>query len=1117
MRNALILLFIGVLQAHAIDTYSQKTRLSLNFSETELVKVLDKIEDESEFFFLYNEKLLDTERKVDITANDQLINMILDNLFAGTDVKYTIIDRKIILAPDYLTEAPQPQKFKVSGTITDSKGEAIPGVNVILKGTVIGVITDIAGKYTINVPDGNGTLVFSFIGYTNQEIAINGSSSIDVKLSEELTLLNDVVVTALGIKRETKSIGYAIASIDNSQITASRATNIGNNLVGKVAGVNVSIPTTGPGGSSKIRIRGQSSFSANNSPLIVVNGTPINNIAYGAGPGLNPTKGNSSSDGGDGLQSINPDDIESMTVLKGAVAAALYGYRAKDGAIIITTKAGSMQKGIAIEWNFNTQVSTALDYTDYQYEYGQGENGIRPTSTADAQSSGVWSFGEKFDGVPTPQFDGTLQPYSPAKNRVKDFYRAALSTTNSIAVSSTNNLGNFRLSFANTDANDIVPNSYYDKKIFNVSIDSKITQKLSALINANYSNEYNHNPSQVGTEFLSIPTTLATMANSIDVKWLEKSYEDINGNEMPLSRFSARSNPYWVTNKHFENVRRDRLFGNMSLRYQFNEWLYAMARIGQDYYTRSNDYNSPTGSRPTQTAITGFNGTYYQDESTFRELNMDFLVSAKHSFGNFGVDLTIGGNKMDQINTVLYTSVTNFYVRDLYTIGNGQTKNPGYSYGEKEVNSLYGIGVLSFKNLLFFNITARNDWFSTLNPKSNNYLYPSASASFVFSDALANKPKWLSFGKLRVAYAEVGADTDPYTNALYYSINANQLNGIGLGNISSAINPNTALRPLKVKEAEVGMTLATFNSRINFDFSLYRKNTIDEILNVNISQASGYNQTKVNIGRLRNSGLEMLLTLIPVERDVTWETGFNGAYNISKVLELSGGSTVYDVGNGMFFGYVSYELGKPLCSVRAFDYKRDSEGRILTSGGKPLLGDLKTFGSGIPKWTGSWINTITYKGFRVFTQLDFKADFVLLSNGNFNGLRHGLTKQSLPGREGGVIFDGYNLDGTPNTTAVPAEVYYSSLRGLGEPFISKGDFVRWRTLSVGYDLGQIVKKDIIKGITVSFYINNVLMIKKYQDNYDPESQFAVSDNVQGLEVQSLPTTRSYGLNLNVKF
>lgn len=1018
--------------------------------------------------------------------------------------------------PKGMTDSSEPQQARISGTITDAAtGEALVGVNITIEGTSVGTISDSKGGFSLAAPAMNAVLVISYVGYNTERVVYTGQQKIDIKITANVQALSEVVVTSLGIKREARSLGYSTASVDNKQIVVARETNVGNSLVGKVAGMVVTAPTSGPGGSSKIRIRGQSSFGPYNSPLIIVNGVPFNNTSIGAAnSGENPNGG--SSDSGDGLQSINPDDIESMTVLKGTTASALYGYRAKDGAIIITTKSGKGQKGIGVEFNSNTQAATALDYTDFQYVYGQGENGLRPTSTGDAQKTGVWSFGEKLDGVPTPIFDGTSQPYSAHKNRIKDYYRTAMTYTNSLAVSGGSEKGDFRISFANTDAQNIVPNSDFHKKIFNVNLNYNLSKKLSVNLNANYSNEFNHNPPQIGIESLCVPTTISTFANSIDVNWL-KNFKTPEGNEMPLARFTNRDNPYWTAYEHLEEVHRDRLFGNLSLRYQFTDWLYAMGRIGQDYYTRPTNYNVPTGTRWLTPPPSGFAGSYYQDITTFRELNADFLLGAKHKFGDIGTDLQLGGNRMDQKYDRMGTSVENFYVRDLYTIENGQTKSPAYTYYEKKVNSLYGTLELSYKTWLFVNLTARNDWFSTLNPKSNSYLYPSASTSFVFSDVFANKPKWFNFGKIRVAYAEVGGDTDPYTNALYYNMNSNTLNGIGIGGISSTVSPNPNLKPLKVKEAEVGLELRTLNSRLNLDFSVYRKNTVDEILDVAISSASGYNQTKVNIGKLRNNGVEWMLTGIPVEGNLTWETSFTGSYNESKVVELAGGQTSFRVADGDWVGYVAHELGKPLAQVQDFDWTYDSQGRIVVSGGKPVLGALKSYGSGMPKWIVAWSNTFTYKNFRLFFQFDGKGGNVIFSNSNFNALRHGLSKKSLPGREGGVIMDAVNEDGSPNTTAVSAQAYYTSLRNFGAPFVYKGDYFKFRTISIGYDFKTIIKTDFIKGFYVSVFCNNVALLKKHLDNFDPEATFAVSDNYQGMEVNTLPTTRSIGINLNVRF
>jgi outer membrane receptor protein involved in Fe transport len=561
------------------------------------------------------------------------------------------------------------------------------------------------------------------------------------------------------------------------------------------------------------------------------------------------------------------------------------------------------------------------------------------------------------------------------------------------------------------------------------------------------------------------------------------------------------------------------MFGNITLRYQVLKWLYVQGRVGQDYFARPYNYDRPTGTRSIAAASSGFNGYYYQDMSTFRELNMDFLIGATKTFGSFGVDATFGGNTMRQINDNIGTSVTNFYVRDLYTIGNGQVKNPFYNYSKKYVNSLYGSLDLSYKNFLYLNATARNDWFSTLNPNSNNYLYPSVSVSYIISESLS-MPSWLNYAKVRASYAEVGGDTSPYSNNLYYSVNANQFNGVALGSVSSAVSPNPNLRPLKVKETELGLEIRTFDSRLNLDMSVYRKNTVDEILKVDISNASGYSQTLVNVGQLNNKGIELLLTIVPVRKtNFNWETGFNASYNISNVDKLAGGQQRFDVGTGEFFGFVSHEVGMPLASLRGFDYKRDASGKPITVNGLFQQGNIVTFGSAIPKYFGGWLNTFNYKHIKVFAQIDFKAGYKIMSNSNLNFLREGLSQQSLVGREGGVVFDAVNPDGTANSTAVPAQQFYTQYRStnIATPFVYDGSFVRWRSLSVGYDLSRFVSKAYIKEMTLSAVCNNVLMIKKYIDNLDPEAQVSTSDNLQGIETHTLPTTRSFGFNLNIKF
>ena len=1049
-------------------------------------------------------------KKIKSRINWSIIQRRLIREVSVTFLIFMISISGVLSAP--VTED-DPQQFTVRGTVTDSNtGEALAGVNVVVQGTTIGAMTGAKGDYTIVAPNPNSTLVFSFIGYTPQEIAIGNRATINVRLSEELQALSEVVVTALGIRREAKSLGYSTASVDTKQILEARTINVGNSLQGKISGLNISAPPTGPGGSSKIRIRGQSSFGGNNAPLIVVNGVPINNST---------STSSGSADLGDGLASINSDDIETMTVLKGATAAALYGYRAKDGVIIITTKSGAGQRGIGVEVTSNFQADIAIDYTDFQYEYGQGEYGKRPASVAEAQSTGVWSFGEKFDGAQTWMSDGKQHPYVPYKDIVKKFYEPAITLTNSVAVSGGDEKGTFRVGYSNTDANAIIPGSTFTKNIIDVGINYNLTEKLTVQLNANYSLENRVNPPVVGGQDFNINNTIFTLANSIDLEYLKDPYKDEDGNEQPLARFRNRTNPYWTMNERFENYDRNRLFGNLLVKYQLFDWLFIQGRLGQDQFNVLRDYNTPTGTAFLGAAAEGFNGSYYQQSSNFMENNFDFMIGANKEFGDFNFDLTFGGNRMDNTSENLSASVSNFYVRDLYSVGNGITKNPGYGFSHKRVNSLYGTLNISFRDFIFVNGTARNDWFSTLNPASNSYLYPSVSTSFLFTEALKSiMPAWLNFGKIRLAYAEVGGDTSPYAGALNYGIASNPFNGFAMGGISTGTSPNAFLQPLKVKEVEVGLELMMFNRRITLDMAVYNKNTVDEILNVDISAASGYGSTKVNLGRLNNRGIEMLLTLVPVSTvNLTWNTSFNYTHSSSEVLELAGGQDRINVGSGNFFGNSAHEVGLPLSSLRGYDYKRDDQGRILTVNGRFQKGNEITFGSAAPTDIFGWLNTFTYKGWRLFAQVDYKGGMKMFSETNFNMTRHGLTQMTLEGRETGVVFDGYNADGSPNTTAVEVETFWADYRGtrVVGPFVYDASFIKLRTITLGSDLSRYVSGTFIRGLNVNAYINNVWLIKSHVPNVDPESNYSTSDNKNGFESSAMPTTRSYGLNLNFRF
>jgi TonB-linked SusC/RagA family outer membrane protein len=1050
---------------------------------------------------------------------------------------YKIIVSAIALLLSFAAGAQQR-----SGTISNAKdGIPLAGVKVVVKGTSVGAISDVNGGFVIEAAPGN-TLEISYLGFQTLEVVVGSETRLSIALEEDAQRIGEVVVTALGIKKEAKKLGYATSNVDPDAVTVNRTPNFVNALQGKVAGVNISSLGTGPGGSSKIRIRGQSSIAGQNNPLIVINGVPIDNTNFGTNPG-NAAADNSvavragggvTSDGGDGLSSVNPDDIENITILKGAAAAALYGSRAKDGVIMITTKTRGDSKGVGVTYNLNYTNDQPLDFTDYQYEYGQGENGVRPTSAN--PTSGQWSFGEKFQpGMTQVLFDNVTVPYEAQRDRISGFFQNGQNVTNTVTFSSGGAKGGFNLSLANLTSTGIVSNNKFERRTVNLGFGYDLSAKIGVTGNINYANEYNKNPPNVGQQDNTIPVALYNLANSMPLSLMEEKKYDAAGNEFVYSRFRNRTNPYWTLAEQFNNVRRDRVFGNIALKYNLLPWLYVQGRVGQDYWSRDQDYNNfPTGQASRPAAPAGFaNGLYTQESRRFRELNTDFLVAATRTFGKFGVDLNVGGNHLYRRSDLNSVQATDFVVRGLYTVQNGRVKDPFYDLSERAVNSLYGAAELSFNRFLYVNGTLRNDWFSTLAEENRSILYPSVSASFVFSDAFGSAPKWLNFGKLRVAYAEVGSDTDvpPYSDALLYFINGNLFANPGgalqpVGGSSGNTVPNRGLRPMRIDETEVGVELRMFKNRVGLDLAVYRKITTDQIVSAQISDASGFINTLINSGSSRNQGIEALLNLTPVKTGkFRWDFTFNGSYNITKVLKLlteKEGERI-TVGTHVFNGELRQVVGQEMGQIYGFGYRRDAQGRqVFGANGLPLrTPDLISFGTALPKWVGGFNNALTYNKLSFSFLIDFKLGNQMLSGTNFNAVRHGLHKMTLPGREtNSIVGEGVNEKGEPNTAKAGVQPYWEVVRSqaLIEPVVFNGGFWKLRQITLGYDLTSLLPARLpIKGARLSLVGNNVLLLKKWVDNIDPESFGYTSDNLVGMESTGLPTTRSLGFNLNIKF
>ena len=687
----------------------------------------------------------------------------------------------------------------ITGTVSDDNGKRLPAVTVLVKGTRTATATDSLGRFSINA-SGNSVLVFTSIGFADQEISVNGRTSVNVVLLSTNQSLSEVVVTTLGVKKESRKLGYSVTSVNADELVKQRTLNLGESLEGKVAGLNITPPAAGAGSSNQIRLRGQVGFSgATNSPLIVINGLPMDQ-------GTRNAEGNGQQrDRGDNLNNINPDDIESMVVLKGSTAAALYGSRAAAGAIIITTKSGQKNQGIGVDFTSSYTTMDALNFMDEitQTEYGQGQNGAKFTTVGAVQGGGQFGWGAKLDGQPTINFDGVMRPYSAYPNQLFDFLQSGTNFTNTLGLSGGNANGSFRASISTTDAKGIVPSNEYKRTIFNVGINHDITKKFKLQLNVNYADEDYINPPQIGSQGDGAVNFFTRMPISVPLEAYRDHAVNAAGAEWKTSGFLGTvNNPYYPLQKGLKYKEdRNRLLGTATLRYDIFRWLYAQGRFNYDRGTnfQENYTLNGTGSEILTNSDGTYRGSFNINQTTTTDINADFLLGGSKEFGKFSVDASFGGNTQRSEFRNMNQSATNFTVAGVYTIPNGTVKNQGMGYSRSRINSLYGWAEFGWNKMFYLNLTGREDWFSVLDPENNHKFYPSVSGSFIFSQLLPNM-KWLSYGKLRASWAQVGsiAGVNPYDGVLTYGINQNQFNGQTLASISGGTE-NQSFRPVRFR------------------------------------------------------------------------------------------------------------------------------------------------------------------------------------------------------------------------------------------------------------------------------------------------------------------------------
>jgi|WetSurMetagenome_2_1015567.scaffolds.fasta_scaffold00667_9 TonB-linked SusC/RagA family outer membrane protein len=1124
-----ILTMVGIIQVHANDAYAQKTRLSFKFSETELVKVLDKIENESEFYFLYDEKLLDKERKVSITENDQLISVILDDLFSGTDVKHTIIDRKIILSPDNLSEASQSQQIKVSGKVTSTTGEPLPGVNITIKGTTTGINTDVEGNYSIQVANNQAVLQYSFIGYMSQEVTVGNQSVINIALAETMLKMDEVVVTAFGIKKEKKALAYAVQEVRGEAFTEARMNNVATSLTGKIAGVEATQVNAGAGASSRVIIRGNTSLNGNQQPLYIVDGMPINNTNRGpatSSSGLNV-------DRGDGISSMNPDDIASISVLKGGAAAALYGSQAANGVILITTKKGTIQKGIGVEVTSDANFGTPSVYPNYQYVYGQGNDGIKPADAAKALSSGRLSYGAKIDGTMVMQFDGVERPYNAVnvKQNIKNFYQTAQNLTNTIAFNAGNQNFQMRLSVSDTRAKDQQPNSEYYKKTANLNV--RGTMGKNDFIVLESSVQYNlvdgKNRPNVGYAELNAAWPVYLAANTVDVRNMagtdpsKPGIKESTGRELEWNPVPAAVNPYYAAYQLHNEDHRQRLIGRASVQFNLLSNLFVKGTIARDFnYYRDLSYVPMTNAF---TPLGYFNSSQEQADKT----NFQILANYKDKFfaDVIGLNLMVGANRERDFGRSSTANGSQWVIPDFYSLTNLKNRdlvNLGQS--STGTNSVFAEANLDYKNFAYLTLTGRQDWFSVLNPGFNSIFYPSIGGSFILSEVV-KLPKLFNFAKLRASWAQVGSATVS-AGSINQTYTISTVNAYGLPTLS---NPNTLLnpniRPITATTTEGGFQVQILDNRIGLDVNYYSKKTEDDILFPPISQATGYSAGPRNLGLITNKGWEISLTGTPIRRnDFSWDVAFNFGYNKSKIVELAEGIDVLTLGSAIGGPTIINAVGLPYSTVRAYVMRRDENGTLVynaaTGYEDRVLADL---GVGNPPYLMGLGNNFRYKRFTLTIDIDSKFGAVGYSNAIQYATRFGLTPATLPGREEGLTVTGVDQTGAPYSKlweVVNLDTYYNNF-GSAYPgqFVYKTDFIKLRRMIFKYELPSNLLKFIkVQGASVA--ITGLNLITLYQDKrvkeagIDPEMQQTVG-NAQGSQGVAMPITRNIGFNLNLRF
>ena len=1043
------------------------------------------------------------------------------------------------------------KKADITGTVYDSDGTTpAVGCAVTIEGTPTGVITDINGKYKIRGGE-TQTLVFSSLGYKTQKILIGPKTRIDVTLEADSQEIEGVVVTALGIKRDEKALGYAVTKVDNDVLTSTVSSNWMNALSGKVAGLNFDQASTGPGGSMRVTLRGETSINMNGgTALFVVDGVPITSSTTSSTSesAYNSTDG--AVDFGNAAGDINPEDIENVSVLKGPAATALYGSRAANGAIIITTKSGRTTKGIGVTFSSSVSFEKAGFWPDFQYEYGAGRFGGNPYSFYSVDGvSRNWSsyaFGDKFDGHLTYEWpslndDGTytMMEWRP-RNFFAGFFDTGVTWNNNISVSGNNGKGtSVRVSVTDVRNDWIVPNTGYKQQTFSISLSQQINKYIKLDAKVNYYRKDSDNLPMTGYGGSSIMYPLLWNTPNVDAQWFKADYKKWVREGGDLSKSTQHvsangNNPYYTAYEQLNKLDRDRVFGNLAATINFTEELSLILRCGMDL---NNDFRTQQKPKGAKTYINGM----YKEQTVFDyEMNNDFLLRYTKKLNDFDLSASFGGNNMMQSyrsNTSLAESLV--VDRD-YRLSNSVDRPKVTSIRrQKSINSFYGLISASWRNMIFLDVTGRNDWSSTLAPGNNSYFYPSVSGSVILSDLLHIDTPMVNFLKVRASWANVGNDTSPYQLLNYYN-NSSFTGGFNMPTNKANYN----LKPENVESWEFGVEGRFFDSRLTFDVAFYNATTTNQIISVPVDITTGVYNTIVNAGEINNRGWEVSARIQPVRnKNIRWDMNFTWSRNRNKVVELAPNLDSWTIATGPR-GEIRVVPGGSLGDLYGSGYEKAPKGSYVTaddgstidvsgwdivdSDGYPVLAsEFENLGNTQADWKAGWMNSISCKNFRL--SFSFSAQWGGQAYSFTNAMLgyQGKIKATLPGRYDGLIHKGVNqnADGTYSinkTVTASIESYYN-LRVFNRDNVVNNtfstSFLKMKDIRLEYSLPKKIaaKTKVLQGASIAFFATNLFCWTNWPQ-FDPEiATMNGSEITKGFETAAFPMTRTYGVNLKLQF